>query len=242
VKSGRRGTMRRLLLILAAVLCAAWPGSNRSLGGAAIVLAQVASPTATPLRPRARPVRIRPTRPPRLRPPRGSLSSPTPTPTGTPGVRFTPTATPPPATDCEHACSYTISQMRLLWYGGINFSAVIKRGGCAPLTPDPGETGTVQMTKFVTAHHHDTGHDHVASFVMGDHGVGTTSSNGTVQLARVVDSYTFSYSAPVSAFASIRDGANFPVAFNMCLTIGNQAVRMHLVCQGKSQGMLCHKG
>lgn len=132
--------------------------------------------------------------------------------------------------------------MRLLWYGGINFSAVIKGGGCPLLTPDPGQTGTVQMTKFVTGQHQDRGLDHVTSFVMGENGVGTTASNGTVQFARVADSYTFSYSAPISAPANFRDGANFPVALDMCLTIGNQAVKMHLVCQGKSQGMLCHKG
>lgn len=130
----------------------------------------------------------------------------------------------------------------MLWYGNLSFTAVIKNGGCEPLSPDPGDTGTVQMTKFVTAQRQDTGHQHIASFVLGDNGVGVTSLNGTVQFSSVADSYTFSYSAPVPAVANIRDRQNFPVAFNMCLTVGNQAVRMHLVCQGKNQGMLCHKG
>jgi len=147
-----------------------------------------------------------------------------------------------PVTDCEHACPYIISQMRLLWYGNVNFSAVIKRGGCEALTPDPGDTGTVQMTNFVTARRQDTGHELVASFVLGNNGGGATSLNGTVQFSQVADSYTFSYSAPVRSFASIRDGENFPVAFNMCVTLGHQAVKMHLVCQGKNQGMLCHEG
>ena len=130
----------------------------------------------------------------------------------------------------------------MLWYGALNFSAVIKQGGCEPLSPDPGTTGTVQMTNFVTGQRQDTGHQHVASFVLGDNGAGVTSLNGGVHFSRVASSYQFTYNAPLPSFASIRDGQNFPVAFNMCVTLGNQAVRMHLVCQGKNQGMLCHAG
>jgi hypothetical protein len=132
--------------------------------------------------------------------------------------------------------------MRMLWYGGLSFSAAIKNGGCPPLSPEPGETGTVQMTNFVTERRQDTGHQHIASFVLGEGGAGVTSLNGAVHFARIADSYQFSYSAPVPSFANIRDGQNFPVAFSMCVTVGNRAVRMHLVCQGKNQGMLCHKG
>jgi len=130
----------------------------------------------------------------------------------------------------------------MLWYGGLSISAVIGRGGCDPLTPQADDAGTVQLTKFVTAQRQDTGHEHMASFILGDNGVGATSLDGTVQFSRVVDSYHFSYSAPVPSFASMRDGQDFPVAFNLCVTVGHQAVRMHLVCQPKSQGMLCHEG
>ena len=153
------------------------------------------------------------------------------------------TATPQPAvTDCEHACHYTVSQMRLLWYGSVNFSAVIGRGNCAPISPNPGESGTVRLSDFVTAQRHDIGYAQNASFVLGNNGVGATSLGGVVQFSRIVDSYTFSYSAPVSSIANIHDGQNFPVAMTMCLIVGNQAVKMHLVCQGKNQGMLCHEG
>jgi hypothetical protein len=132
--------------------------------------------------------------------------------------------------------------MRLLWYGAINFSAVIRNGNCPPLTPDAGETGTVQMTDFLTARRQDTGIQHVATFVLGDNGAGVTPLGGQVHFSRVANSYAFSYSAPVPAAATIRDGQNFPVAYSMCVTLGNQAVKMHLVCQGKNQGMLCHEG
>ena len=221
---------------LAAVCCTALLSIVASVGDVAPVLAQtVPTPTASAVV-RPRPIRVRPTRPPR--PARIPHVEPTSAPTRTP----TPMPQEVPVTDCEHACPYIISQMRLLWYGNVNFSAVIKRGGCEALTPDPGDTGTVQMTNFVTARRQDTGHELVASFVLGNNGGGATSLNGTVQFSQVADSYTFSYSAPVRSFASIRDGENFPVAFNMCVTLGHQAVKMHLVCQGKNQGMLCHEG
>lgn len=236
--------MRRWLLVLSIAVCAEWLASARSFTGPSPVLAEAAQPTMGLAMP-GQPVRVRPTRRPRVRPlrPPRVHSSPTPTATGTPpGTIPTATPEPPPVTDCAHACAHTISQMRMLWYGALSFTAVIKNGACPPLSPDPGETGTVQMTHFITGQRQDTGHNHVASFVLGNNGAGVTSLGGTVQFSRVVDSYTFSYSAPVPAFANIRAGQNFPVAFNMCLTLGNQAVRMHLVCQGKSQGMLCHEG
>jgi hypothetical protein len=203
----------------------------------------VPAPTARPVRPHLLPGRVRPARPPRpTRPPRVAVAQPTatPTPVAPPAASATPQA--PQASDCDHACSYTVSQMRMLWYGALNFSAVVRPGACEPLSPDPGTTGTVQMTNFVTGQRQDTGHQHIASFVLGDNGAGTTSLNGGVQFSRIAGSYLFTYSAPVPSFANIRDGQNFPVAFNMCLTLGSQAVKMHLVCQGKSQGMLCHAG
>lgn len=188
-------------------------------------------------------VRVR-IRPPRPRPARPLRVSPVPQPTATPTPLPTATATPQAmqANDCEHACSYNISQMRMLWYGALNFSAVIKQGSCEPLSPAPGTTGTVQMTHFVNGRRQDTGHQLVANFVLGDDGSGVTSLDGAVQFSAIAGSYRFTYSAPVPAFANIRDGQNFPVAFNMCVTLGNQAVKMFLVCQGKSQGMLCHEG
>jgi len=201
----------------------------------------VPAPTPRPVRPHLLPGRVRPPRPPRQRPtraPRVPAAQPTATPT--PGATATPQA--PQMSDCEQACSYSISQMRMLWYGALNFSAVIKQGGCEPLSPDPGTAGTVQMTGFVTGQRQDTGHQHTASFVLGDNGAGVTSLDGEVQFSQIAGSYRFSYSAPVPSFASIRDGQNFPVAFSMCVTLGNQRVKMHLVCQGKSQGMLCHAG
>ena len=231
-------SMRRALLGLGAVLSTGLLGIVIPVGNVTLVLAQTVPTPTVSVVVRPRPIRVRPTRPPRQRPVRAPRVEPTSAPTRTP----TPTPHEDPVTDCEHACHYTISQMRLLWYGGVNFSAVIRRGGCEALTPDPGDTGTVQMTNFVTAQREDTGHELIASFVLGNNGVGVTSLNGTVQFSPGVDSHTFSYSAPVPSFANIRDGQDFPVAFTMCVTLGHQAIKMHLVCQGKNQGMLCHEG
>ena len=213
-----------------------------ALGSDRAVWAQAVSAPPDPAVPRVRAVRVRPTRPPRPRPIRVLRPTPTRSPTGTPFPVSTPTPQPPPVTNCEHACAYTISQMRMLWYGALSFSAVIKQGGCEPLHPNPGTTGTVQMTNFVTGQRQDTGHQHIADFILGDDGSGVTSLDGGVQFSAIAGSYRFTYSAPVPSFATIRDGQNFPVAFNMCVTLGSQAVKMHLVCQGKSQGMLCHEG
>jgi hypothetical protein len=132
--------------------------------------------------------------------------------------------------------------MRMLWYGGLSFTAVIKNAGCNPLTPEAGESGSVQISKFLTTQGHDTGFQHRSSFVLGDNGVGVSSLNGTVQFSRIADSYTFAYGAPVPAVTNIRAGQDFPVELTVCLTLGDQAVKMHLVCQGKNQGMLCHEG
>jgi hypothetical protein len=213
----------------------------------------IPQPTPRAVLPRLRPGRVRPTRPPRLRPTLGprparpARAQPTPVPvmpTATPVSARTATPRPGPQheTNCENACSYGVSQARMLWYGALSFSAVISPGSCAALTPDAGDAGTMQMVNFVTERRQDTGIEHVASYVLGDGGGGNTSAGGAIQFSRVVDSYRVTYSAPIPAAASQHDGADFPVVFDLCLTLGEQAVKTRLVCQPKNQGMLCHEG
>jgi len=208
-------------------------------------------PTPRPVNPNLRPGRVRPTRAPRPvrtarpRPVRtrpGAVPAPM-VPTLLPTPIASPTPAPPPmAASCDTACSYKVSQVRMTWYGGVNFSAVIGPGSCGALEVESGAEGTVQMTRFLTQRREDTGHSHITSWTLGGSGVGATSANGTVQFSNVVDSVRFGYSAPVPAVATYRDGMNFPVAFDFCLTVGSQAVKTRLVCQPKPQGMLCHQG
>ena len=218
-----------------------------------------APPPATPrpINPKLKPGRVRPTRVPRpTRAPRVPLASqPTPVPTPPPTPRVAtpvvptpvpptavPTAPPPPVTGCENACAYSVSQIRMTWYGALSLSALVKPGPCQPLTPETGEQGTLSMTNWLTDRKVDTGHQHVATYTLGNNGAGDTSLDGFINFSRVTNAYRIVYSAPVPSVAGMSDGANFPVVFNLCLTVGEQAVKTRLVCQPKPQGMLCHSG
>jgi hypothetical protein len=78
---------------------------------------------------------------------------------------------------------------------------------------------------------------------MADENTGSTSDGGTVIFTPSAGGATkFTYTAPVAAPASMDDGLEFPVVFDMCVTVGDQAVKMRLVCQPKPTGMLCHEG
>ncbi|MFQ5667091.1 MAG: lysyl oxidase family protein [Candidatus Binatia bacterium] len=219
-------------------------------------------PTRTPRVRAARPHRMRPARPSRpQRPqhpahPRGPHSLPNtptlvPTATFTPvpaepaaagGPAGTPTSTVAPATSCENACAYGVSQIRMLWYGSLDLSMFISPRGCDQLTPDFGSQGAIQMTNFLTEARDDTGVEHFASYELADEGAGMTSTDGTVQFTPVADGFRFSYRVDIPAPADANDGINFPVVFDFCLTLDEQAVKARLVCQPKNRGMLCHQG
>ena len=201
----------------------------------------VEAPTEQPRGPGLRMPRYRPprpTRPARLRRPgRAPLVSPTPTPLPTPVA-----GSPPSEVSCDNACRYSVGQLRMTWYDalGLHVSGFISPGLCEPLHPDPGKQGTIQMVNWLTARREDTGLEHKTTFVMGNGGIGTAANGGTVILSesrRVID---FAYTAPVRPLATASTGSRFPVVFDTCLTVGDQAVAWRLVCQPKNTGMLCH--
>jgi hypothetical protein len=195
--------------------------------------------------PPLRPTRIpRPTRPPRApRPARPGRATPTPPPP--PPATPTPTAivNGPAPTDCDNACEYPVSQLRMTWYDalGLHISALIGTGSCPPLHPKSGDSGTIQMVDWLTQRRTDTGLEHQTTFVLDNGTNGSTANGGGVTFASSGSAVTFAYTAPVRALATASSGADFPVVFQMCLTVGDQAVKARLVCQPKNTGMLCHK-
>jgi Lysyl oxidase len=208
---------------------------------------QAPTPTATPMESTSGPHQphspsggaARATRPPR----------PTRAPRPRPGD-VGPTATPfglLPVAGCENACSYNVSQIRFTWYDriGLTFQGFIARGGagCPPLHPDPGVPGMMLMTNWLNQPQQDLGLDHDASFVLGEKGEGATSDGGEITVSTKSSGYAFTYKADLPPPAHMSDGfAGTPVVFDSCFTLGNEAVRMRLVCQAHTQGLLCHEG
>jgi len=178
------------------------------------------------------------------RTPLGGGSQPTATPTATPTSTPQPGGPPIDGDPCAHACSYGTSQIRMTWYtyNGLLFSMFVRNGGCPALNPAPGETGTVVMNRFLTATRIDTGLEHRATFVMNDTSSADVSNGGTIQFTPGTGGSFFAYNAPVPPLATIANGENFPVVFDMCVAVGDQAVKTRLVCQPHAPGMLCHAG
>lgn len=207
----------------------------------------------------ARPTRApRATRPPRpTRPPRATRAPkvhPTPRPRATrapkvvppkhptrlprPGeVVPTPTAQIVSGASCANACPYALSQVHMTWYDntGLWFTAMINPGQCAPLTPTDGKTVQFQMTNWVTQDQRDTGLSYSDSVTIGD-----KKGASSVSFSPVASGYRLTYKATPPAIAHASDSNNFPVAFDLCIKVGDQAIAMRPVCQPKSTGMLCH--
>ena len=246
---------RRLILIWVALLIAV------SMSFESAAHAQVAPPPRPTRYPRPgipRPERTprpgptaRPDRP--TRPPRDA--SPTPTSVDvSPGATTTPTATPTPSTtpgsgtlpSCENACAYNLSQMRLTWYdansGGLNLSFFVQGGDCPVLTPQAGELGSIQMSHWLTERRQDTGRLHTTTFTLGANGSGATSNGGVASIAPYGTAQQVVYRTIVPPIAGPNDGADFPVVFDLCVTIGDQAIKGRMVCQEKNRGLLCHQG
>jgi len=181
-----------------------------------------------------------PTRAPRAPRPRPGEPGPTPTPGGGGGRQ------PVPA--CENACSYDISQLRMTWYDnlGLTVAGFIDgtAAGCPRLTLDPGTSGTFQMVNWLNQNGRNLGLDHNVTFVLGDRGEGATSDGGNFSLNHSSNGFRFNYKVedlpPVARTDSGFEGT--PVVFDGCMTLGSNAVKMRLVCQPHSNGLLCHEG
>jgi hypothetical protein len=184
-------------------------------------------PTATP-----RPRQARPTRAPR------------------PGeaIPLTPTPQPPVGVGCDNACPYDVSQLRFTWYDGLglDFSGFVNPNAvrCPPLPLEPGTAGSMQLVNWLNHPGDNLGMDHTPSFVLGEGGAGSTSDGGEISISEASSGgFKFAYESPLPPPARAADGfQGFPVVFDVCFTVGPQAVKTRLVCQPKSRGMLCHEG
>jgi hypothetical protein len=178
----------------------------------------------------------RPTRAPRPRP---GDPGPTPTPPRTDGAH--------PIAECENACPYDVSQLKLTWYdgAGLTFDGFVSGGpsGCEPLHPDTGATGSMLMVNWLNARGRNLDHDHTTTFTLGEGAVGATADGGELSMTQNSSGFRFTYTAQLPPPARTSDGFDgFPVSFDGCFTLGNEAVKLRLVCQGKSRGLLCHEG
>jgi len=136
--------------------------------------------------------------------------------------------------------------MRLTWYdaasGGLNLSFYVQPGRCAPLTPDVGEVVSIRMDRWLTERRVDTGRLHEAIATLRDGGSGTTANGGTISVGAFRGWQQVTYRATTPPIAGPQDGAEFPVVFDLCLRVGDQAVKARMVCQEKNRGLLCHEG
>lgn len=211
---------------------------------------------ATPTRARGPERPVRPPRPTR-RPLRTPAAIATPTP-GNPGgastVTPTATATPrisDPGGACRATCSYSLSLVRFTWYdaasGGLNLSMQVRDGGCPPFVPSGGDRGQIVMDRWLTEKKVDTGLLHKVNVSMQSTIGGTTSDNGVIRIARADGGTTFSYLSNLPPITKAQGGgqwlgAQFPVVFDLCVSVGDQTFAGRLVCQEKQRGLLCHAG
>ena len=177
-----------------------------------------------------------PIRPPRA--PRPGGAEPTPT-TGAPGG-------PPVATSCDNACSYDISQLRLTWYDALGLQVqgfVDGTAAACPRLPDASTSGTFQMVNWLNQSGQNLGFDHSVNFVLDDSGDGATSDGGDFSVNAASNGVRFTYKADLPPPARSSSGfAGTPVVFDGCMILGGNAVKMRLVCQPHSTGLLCHEG
>jgi hypothetical protein len=101
----------------------------------------------------------------------------------------------------------------------------------------------MEMVNWLNARKQNLNLDHSTSFVLGDGAEGATSDGGDFSFTTKSNGVSFMYKAPLPPPARTSDGyEGTPVAFQGCLLLGNQAVKLRMVCQAHSQGLLCHEG
>ena len=205
---------------------------------------------------------VRPQRPQRPLGPHDTPPTATPTfviqqPTLNPGETPLPTATPTmivlsssaPGSACTNACAYKISRMRLEWYrnSGLNFAMTVQSSReCPEIDVPAGTDGTLEFFHWVTEGRQDTGRYHATTFVVDGNGMAAASNGGQFNIQDKRAFINVEYSAALLPIAGPDDGLLFPVAFDVCMTVGNTPVTGRMVCQPKigagRDGMLCHEG
>ena len=214
-----------------------------------------ATPTATARRPvptarvrLPRPTRVpRPPRPPRpTRVPRPGAPTATPAVPPPPPTPTAPTAPTAPASGgdaaCRNACAYQVSQVRLTWYDqtGLALSFNVSPRSCPVIAPAAGDPFTLHMGNWRATRGEPTAHRYDAALRLATPSAAAADGR-TLSLVRSGTALRVLFKASAPAIARAADGSNFPVAFDLCVTIGGHAVSASLACQPKSTGLLCHQ-
>lgn len=98
------------------------------------------------------------------------------------------------------------------------------------------------MTNWITTDGEDTGKYYSSTFTLANQS-GATSDAGMVRYTYFAGGMVnFTYTSPAAPVSGLWDGYDFPVAVDICLVVGDQAMKTRLVCQPKSDGALCHEG
>jgi hypothetical protein len=223
------------------------PGSDVPARPTSVVVPTQAPRPTLPAAPTATRVPVQPTRPVE---PTAVAATPTrpaaqPTATAT-RVPNTPSSSQDPSfSRCADACAgYGFSQTRLIWRQGIglDLTFAVRQRNCPSLDFRSGERGAVYLTDWLTTDQRDTGKTYSATFTL-DGSSGATSDGGRINLSKVgSDMINGAFTSKADPIAGVWDGRDFPVSFNMCVVVGDRAIKTRLVCQPKSDGALCHWG
>jgi hypothetical protein len=95
------------------------------------------------------------------------------------------------------------------------------------------------MTNWIATSGAGTAHHYAASLTLADES-SAVSGVRSLRLENIGDGTRITYLADEPALARAEDGDGFPVAFDLCVTIGDRAVAASLACQPKNTGLLCH--
>jgi hypothetical protein len=122
----------------------------------------------------------------------------------------------------------------------MNLSGTVSSRSCPGFRPEPGARGTITMYNWLTEPLVDIGFTYNTEFTLGSGLGGTTSNGGKVQYNPITGSTRFTFTSPEAPVSRMDDGINFPVVFDICMKVGDQAIAGRMVCQPKPSGMLCH--
>jgi len=145
---------------------------------------------------------------------------------------------------CADACRYEFSQVRFNWRDatGLDLGLSARARDCPSLDFGANDRGAVFMTNWITTNFVDTGKSYSTSFRFNGLSA-PTSDGGQFSTSGVAgDTVRLAYRSPAAPILGLADGANFPVAFDLCIVVGDKAMKTRLVCQPKPDGALCHAG
>ncbi|GIW40755.1 MAG: hypothetical protein KatS3mg076_1332 [Candidatus Binatia bacterium] len=96
------------------------------------------------------------------------------------------------------------------------------------------------MTNWITEPGLVRPEQHISEMTIGPDLVAEDGFGRRISFGTVGDRIRLDYEAAEPPFAEDDDGIDFPVAFDLCITVGDQTISARPVCQPKPTGMLCH--